>query len=86
MQHDGKPDVTVTLGDGVAVLHRSGQSKRIVANVLGVERADSGEIQKVWLDRLVHRTFESEFADWHVSGAVSTVLIRKAQPAAMAKQ
>mgnify|MGYP000745875685 CR=1 FL=1 len=86
MQHDSKLEVTVTLGDGVVVLHRSGQSKRIVANVLGVERADSGEIQKVWLDRLVHRTFESEFADWHVSGAVSTVLIRKAQPAAMAKQ
>lgn len=77
---EDKPEVTVALGEGVAVLRRSGQSKRIVANVLGVERSESGEVQKVWLDRLVHRTFESEFENWSVSGAVSTVMTRKTVP------
>lgn len=82
---EDKPEVTVTLGDGVVVLHRSGQSKRVVANVLGVERAENGEIQMIWLDRLVHRMFEREFVDWSVRGAVSTVLARKAEPAAARK-
>lgn len=70
--------VNVTLGEGVVVLNRSGQSRPVVATVLGVEKDDQGEVKTLWLDRLVHRTHEFAFEGWEVSGAVSSVLRRQA--------
>jgi len=70
--------VDVSLGDGVVVLKREGQSDPIVAGILGMEQNAEGEIVMIWLDRLVHKIGEKEFVDWDVSGAVSTVLKRVA--------
>lgn len=64
--------VNVTFGEGVVVLHRSGHSKPAVANILGVEKAESGEVVKVYLDRRVHKPGETSFVGWSVSGAVVT--------------
>lgn len=68
-------EVTVTLGEGVVVMKKAGQSRPIIANILGDERDVNGNTTKVWLDRFVHRP-NWEFVGWHVSGAVSTVLER----------
>lgn len=70
--------VDVSLGDGVVVLKREGQSDAVIAGVLGVDRDESGEIETIWLDRLVHKVGEDTFVGWSVSGAVSTVLKRDA--------
>lgn len=69
--------VKVTLGDGVVVLNRSGQTRAVVATVLGVEQDEKGTVQAIWLDRLVHRAHEQTFEGWEVSGAISSVLRRK---------
>jgi predicted RNA-binding protein len=73
MQPDTK--VTITLGEGVVVMQKTGQSRPIIANILGDERDADGNVTKIWLDRFVHRP-SWEVVGWHVSGAVSTVLER----------
>lgn len=70
--------VTVTIGDGLVVVKREGQSAPVLANILGVDKNENGEIVTIWLDRLVHRLAERKFVGWNVSGAVSTVLKRAA--------
>lgn len=67
-------NVTVTIGEGVAVIRRKGQSRPVVANILGIEHDESGRPKTVWLDRLVHRYHESRFIGWSVFGALSSVL------------
>jgi len=81
-----KPDtVTVTLGDGLAVIRRKGITVCVVAEVLGCERDAEGAPTVIYLDRLVHRIGETSFGDWDVSGAISTVLRRRGSvPAAVA--
>jgi NAD kinase len=76
MRSTSKFDANVTLGDDTAVIRRTGHSRPEVAKILGVERDASGQIVTVWLDRLVHRVGETEYMEWQVSGAVSTVLRR----------
>jgi len=72
---------SVTLGDGVAVIRRKGTSECVVAGILGVEADAQGETETVYLDRIVHRIGESDFEGWAVSGAVSTILRRRRDPA-----
>lgn len=72
-------EVHVTIGDGTAVFRRNGQTNPVVAGILGVEKDEKGEIKKVFLDRLVHRHYETAFIGWNVSGAVSSVLVRTKQ-------
>ncbi len=76
MRSTSKIEVSVTLGDDTAVIRRAGHSRPEIAKILGVDRDAGGQIATVWLDRLVHRVGESEFKDWLVSGAISTVLQR----------
>lgn len=76
MRADGKQEVNVVIGDGTAVLRRSGQSQPIIANILGVDRDANGEIERIWLDRVVHRPGESQFIGWNVEGAISSVLTK----------
>ncbi len=71
-----KQEVTVSLGDGAAVVRRTGRSQPVVANILGQETDARGEIVRVWLDRLVHGPMESNFVGWTVGGAVVTELTR----------
>lgn len=68
--------ITVTIGDGVVVIRRSGVSRASVANILGMEHDSQCEIKTLWLDRLIHGPNESGFIGWRVSGAVSSVLER----------
>lgn len=70
------PEVTVKLGETDAAFHRSGQSRPMIAKVLGVTRDANGEVSHVVLDRIVHRPGESNFVDWKVHGAVVSELTR----------
>jgi len=76
--HDPNESVEVLVGDGVVVLHRTGRSRRIVANILGTERDADGSIKTIYLDRIVHNPCEKTFKGWDVSGAVTTEM-RKQQ-------
>jgi hypothetical protein len=67
-------EVSVTLGDGVVVIRRTGSSRAVVANILGIDPSDSPTPSRIWLDRLVHRPGEQSFIGWKVSGAVVTML------------
>lgn len=60
------------------VLKRERSSNPVIAGILGVDRDESGEIETIWLDRLVHKVGEDEFVGWSVSGAVSSILRRNA--------
>lgn len=71
---DKKPDATVEIGEGVVVIKRKGTSRPSVANVLKAEVNEDGHVTRLVLDRLVHRPHETDFCDWHVSGAFVTVL------------
>ncbi len=66
----------VTVGEGTVSLKRAGQSTVVMANILGRSIDEESGVQKLWLDRLVHRETE-QFFGWHVTGAISTVLQQK---------
>lgn len=72
--------VDVAIGD-VVVVKREGNSSPVIAGILGMDRDGAGEIETIWLDRLVHKIGEDTFVGWKVSGAVSTVLKRDAPTA-----
>ena len=76
----GKKEITaptgVSMGDDEVSFKRPGQSTVVVATVLG--RRNSGGMESVWLDRIVHEESES-FDGWSASGAISTVLTRENQ-------
>lgn len=67
---------SIALGEGLATVRRRGHSSPVVAKVLGVEAGSTGEVERVYLDRLVHRPGEHNFGTWRASGAISTVLTR----------
>ena len=69
--------VSITFGDGVAVIRREGVTTAIVAKVLGRELQGGRDV--VYLDRLIHDD-EQDWQEWTASGAISTILARL-QPA-----
>jgi hypothetical protein len=77
MDNDQALEVQVSLGDGVAVIRKTGRSRPIVAGVLGVESDADGVVLQVWLDRLVHAPGEQWAGPWAVSGAISSALTRR---------
>jgi hypothetical protein len=71
-----KTEATITIGEGVLTIARSGQSKVVVANILGVTTEENN---RCWyLDRLVHAPHETELGDYQVSGAISSKLYKPA--------
>lgn len=71
--------IDVLMGDATATFSRSGQSKKVVSNILGQQKDPATGKLTVWLDRVVHRgksevaiNGEKKFA---LSGAVSTVMV-----------
>lgn len=66
-------DTSVHLGDGVVVVRRTGTSAPAIANVLGVVEKDGN--QHLYLDRIVHKPYESELGGYHVDGAISSIII-----------
>lgn len=72
-------ETTVTIGDGVVTIARSGQSKVVIANILGTTIEHDNDCW--YLDRLIHAPHESELGPYNVRGAISSVLFKPATPA-----
>jgi hypothetical protein len=73
---DFSPDATkVTVGDTTVTLKKKGQSTLVMSNILGRLTDEANNLETIWLDALVHADKE-EFAGWHASGAISTILRR----------
>jgi hypothetical protein len=70
---NGLTKLSVTVGDGVAVIRRELSSAVIVAGVLG--RDSSAGFDTLYLDRLVHDDFQ-DWGEWTAFGAISTILSR----------
>lgn len=70
-------EATLAFGDGMVTLHRKGSSQAVVANILGVLDGGTKE-QSFYLDRLIHKSHETELASYAVHGAKTTILVRKA--------
>lgn len=68
--------VQVVIGEGSVSLKRPGQSAVVIAKILGSASDEEGNLQVVWLDRIVHREGDL-FAGWDASGAISTVLTKE---------
>lgn len=66
-------DANIHIGDGVVVVKRMGSSLPAVANVLGTEQTEGGQL--VYLDRLVHRAYERELGGFPVCGAISSIFV-----------
>jgi hypothetical protein len=75
-----KITLTPVFGDdpSVVTLHYSNSSTPTVVGVLGVERDDTGEATRIYLNAKIHSARENskEFTGWRPWGAVSTVLDR----------
>lgn len=64
----------VSIGDGIVVIKRNGVSQKIIANILGAERNAEDAINKIYLDRLIHKPIEKTLGIWNVTGAISSIL------------
>lgn len=64
----------VVVGEDVVSLFTAHSSSARVAGILGYDRDASGAVVRIYLDRLVHRPDQRVLGEWHVYGAVSTVL------------
>lgn len=71
-------EASVHVGDGVVVVRRDGSSAAAVANVLGSIDVDGNKL--LFLDRLIHKPFESELGGYPVRGAISSILTVSTQP------
>lgn len=66
-------EANVHVGDGVVVVRRKGSSSPAIANVLGSVPTESGTL--LYLDRLVHKPYESELGGYIVKGAISSIIV-----------
>lgn len=69
-----KNDSEVSIGDGIVVIKRSGISQKIIAKILGTETNEDGDVNKIYLDRIVHKPVETNMGIWQVTGAISSIL------------
>lgn len=78
---DEKAVTSVEIANDICVIRRRGRINVTIAKVLGTECDIAGRVNTLWLDRIVHRSDESVFADevttWSLSGAITTILTRK---------
>lgn len=72
-------NANVHVGLDVVVVRRKGSSAPIVANVLGRTDVDGG--QMLYLDRLIHESWEKELGGYTVKGAISSIVMVNTQPA-----
>lgn len=66
-------EANVHVGDGVVVVRRKGSSSPTIANVLGSVSAESCTL--LYLDRLIHKPYESELGGYAVKGAISSIVV-----------
>ena len=65
-----------------ATVHISGRSEPFVSGCLGVDLDVQGEIQRVYLDTLIHNFHPAtKFEHWRALGAISTILHREPKEA-----
>jgi len=73
---------SLSVGDEFVVMTRNGQTRKVVARILGRERNPATGIDMVWLDRRIHRRYETTMLEgavkWSAGGAISTVLAKEA--------
>lgn len=66
-------EANVHLGDGVVVVRRKGTSSPTIANVLGAVSTETGTL--LYLDRLIHKPYESELGGYAIKGAISSIVV-----------
>ena len=66
-------EANVHVGDGCVVVRRKGSSTPAIANVLGSVPTESGTL--LYLDRLIHKSYESELGGYTVKGAISSIVV-----------
>ena len=67
-------EATVTVGEDRVTVRRKGRTEAVVAAALDIETDGEGRPVRVWCDRRIHRPEETELGEWHVEGAVVSVL------------
>ena len=77
MRRENRVTADVLVGDGQVVIRRQTSSQVTIAKVIGVEEGGN----RIYLDRLVHATWEDTIGGWNCRGAVSTILDRGQQDA-----
>ena len=74
---------SLSIGDEFVVMTRNGQTRKVVARILGREHNPATGIDMVWLDRRIHRRHESTMLEgavkWSAGGAISTILTQSRQ-------
>lgn len=73
---------SLSIGDEFVVMTRKGQSRKIVARILGNEKNPETGATMMWLDRRIHRSNETMtdgVRNWSASGAISTILAQTVQ-------
>jgi len=66
-------EANVHVGDGVVVVRRKGSSSPAIANILGSVPAEGRTL--LYLDRLVHKSYENELGGYAVKGAISSIVV-----------
>lgn len=66
-------EANVHLGEGIVVVRRKGSSSPAIANVLGSVPTETGTL--LYLDRLIHKPYESELGGYAIKRAISSIVI-----------
>lgn len=78
----GTVNISVQLGTetDIATVCMSTRSSPIVADVLGIDRDDTGEPVRIYLRSLIHQPGHgARYRGWQPSGVISTILTRITQ-------
>lgn len=67
-------DIRVEVGTDQVAFHTGRRNGPELATILGRETV--GEVEVIYLDRLVHEINESQLGGWEVAGAISSILSR----------
>lgn len=76
MNRETEIQVSVQVGEETVTFKERGRSEYALARILGAERDADGQVQTVYLDRLMHNHKHAS-DHWDFSGPVTTVLHRK---------
>lgn len=68
--------VALNAENDLATIRITGRSNPITAPVLGCDRDNQGEIERVYLASRIHPRHKDKYEGWAMSGAISTILTR----------
>lgn len=78
-------DAKVEVGENHVIVRRSGKSNPDVVGILGKIHSDAGAIERIVLDRKVHKTHDPRLGPWTSSGVIVTELVPYDDPSARYK-